>query len=234
MPDCAPDWLQCGGDSWNGASCCEGLVCHRKDKHYSQCLPESVPAAAWEAQPEALAPKRPRLCQHSDCSTAGATNWSGALEAGAAAIASVPWSHEISVGLLDVLHPSERYVQVIRNPGGGTSQCCSMRERRCRMAQQNFVHTYTNPHTFTNTFTHAQTQLLPPHECTEAPFRSCWSLAPASSRPSGRVATARESTWRNRRRSPPATRALPHKCPTPRSFAHRNGTTTTMACGSSR
>ena len=130
MPDCAPDWLQCGGDSWNGASCCEGLVCHRKDEHYSQCLPEAVPAAAWEEQPAALAPKRPRFCRHGDCATAGGTDWSGALEAGAAAIEAIPWSHAVSVGLVDVIHPNERQVQVVRNPGGGTSQCCSMRERR--------------------------------------------------------------------------------------------------------
>ena len=124
---CAPAWLQCGGDSWNGAACCEDAECHEKDEHYSQCIPkDSQMVAAWESQPASAAPQ---YCQHIECSFAGGTDWTRALQSALVVLEEkAPWSQEVSVGVLQVTHWSEPrlLVQAIRNPGGGTSDCCSM------------------------------------------------------------------------------------------------------------
>ena len=37
--DCGGQWDQCGGASWDGATCCkEGYTCTAQDEYYSQCL----------------------------------------------------------------------------------------------------------------------------------------------------------------------------------------------------
>merc|ERR1719221_2208448 len=37
---CSDAWVQCGGLSWGGATCCvEGNTCTRQSDHYSQCVP---------------------------------------------------------------------------------------------------------------------------------------------------------------------------------------------------
>ncbi|KAK0667561.1 Alpha/Beta hydrolase protein [Cercophora samala] len=37
--NCAPRWAQCGGQGWNGPTCCEsGSTCRASNQYYSQCL----------------------------------------------------------------------------------------------------------------------------------------------------------------------------------------------------
>lgn len=37
---CATAWGKCGGENWNGPTCCvSGHICNRKSKWYSQCIP---------------------------------------------------------------------------------------------------------------------------------------------------------------------------------------------------
>lgn len=126
---CAPDWMQCGGDSWNHLDCCEGSSCHVKDDHYSQCIPDGAFSAAWEPAATAAAgdANRPQYCQHSACSVAAGTDWAQQLVLSVGELEQKPWTRDISVGLMQVALPDGvRKVQVIRNPGGGTSTCCSM------------------------------------------------------------------------------------------------------------
>ncbi|OUM58344.1 carbohydrate-binding module family 1 protein [Piromyces sp. E2] len=36
---CAPKWAQCGGQDYNGPTCCQsGSTCHEYNKYYSQCM----------------------------------------------------------------------------------------------------------------------------------------------------------------------------------------------------
>ncbi|KAL6352638.1 hypothetical protein LRP88_13105 [Fusarium phalaenopsidis] len=36
--NCAPQWGQCGGQSWTGATCCKAGTCTKQNEWYSQCL----------------------------------------------------------------------------------------------------------------------------------------------------------------------------------------------------
>lgn len=113
---CASDYGQCGGDGWDGQRCCAGNECQTKDEYYSQCIP--VPKAN-----TATATAQRTVITSVNLDTAG--EHGERLQAAAADLeASAAWSHEVSVGLLEVAHPLERPVQVIRNTGGGTSRCC--------------------------------------------------------------------------------------------------------------
>ncbi|KAI8692476.1 hypothetical protein LRP88_07403 [Fusarium phalaenopsidis] len=44
---CASQWAQCGGFSWNGATCCQsGSYCSKINDYYSQCIPGEGPATS--------------------------------------------------------------------------------------------------------------------------------------------------------------------------------------------
>lgn len=118
---CAPAYGKCGGDGWNGADCCAGNVCDEKDEFYSQCIP--APKVTGGGGGAGAAARRP-VVTSVDLASSG--YWSGLLEASRSELSAVPWSWDVSVGLLDVSHALEPSVQVVRNPGGGTSTCCSM------------------------------------------------------------------------------------------------------------
>jgi endo-1,4-beta-xylanase len=37
--NCSPRWGQCGGQGWNGPTCCvSGTTCQNQNPWYSQCL----------------------------------------------------------------------------------------------------------------------------------------------------------------------------------------------------
>lgn len=121
---CAAAYSQCGGDHWVGFRCCPASKCREKDAHYSQCVPLGHPAP-WEQQVEEhdaanAAPRRQRVA-------AGIT-WAQSLANEARALSDMPWRVDVSAGVLDVALPAGAMsqVQVVRNPGGGTSRCCSM------------------------------------------------------------------------------------------------------------
>ena len=118
---CAPAYGKCGGDGWNGAGCCVGNVCEEKDEFYSQCIP--APKVTGGGGGVGADARRP-VVTSVDLASSGL--WSGLLEASRLELSAVPWSRAVSVGLLDVSHAHEPSVQVVRNPGGGTSKCCSM------------------------------------------------------------------------------------------------------------
>jgi len=45
-------WVQCGGSTWTGATCCQGgHHCSRQDEWYSQCLPGDEAPPATTPQP---------------------------------------------------------------------------------------------------------------------------------------------------------------------------------------
>lgn len=112
---CARDYGQCGGDGWDGQHCCAGSeACEEKDEYYSQCLPKAEVTTAMAAQ-------RPVV---TSVNLASAGSWSAQLQRSAEALAALPWSRDVSVGLLEVSNPVEPSVQIVRNPGGGTSHCC--------------------------------------------------------------------------------------------------------------
>ncbi|KAL2684491.1 hypothetical protein Neosp_005569 [[Neocosmospora] mangrovei] len=56
---CAGQWAQCGGFSWNGATCCQsGSYCSKINDYYSQCIPgeatsksSTLPASTTTTQP---------------------------------------------------------------------------------------------------------------------------------------------------------------------------------------
>lgn len=112
---CAGEYGQCGGDGWDGQHCCAGIDCEEKDEYYSQCIPRP------KATPATIA-ERAVVTSAGDASAAGI--WSGSLERGAAALEGMPFSLDVSIGILSVSHSAQPTVQVIRNPGGGTSKCC--------------------------------------------------------------------------------------------------------------
>ena len=111
---CATDYGQCGGDGWDGQRCCAGTECQEKDEYYSQCIP--IPKAAAVA-----AAQRP-VVTSINLDTPG--YYSDRLQKATAELEAAAWSHDVSVGLLEVSHPLESSVQVVRNTGGGSSKCC--------------------------------------------------------------------------------------------------------------
>ena len=117
---CAPAYAQCGGDRWDGRDCCKGNFCEEKDAFYAQCLPE--------AEKPIIGPTAGGGSGGSGVVTSvdhAAAKWSSLLKESVADLeAAVRWSLAVSVGVLDVSHAQQSTVQIVRNPGGGTSKCC--------------------------------------------------------------------------------------------------------------
>ena len=123
---CALEYGKCGGDGWDGTTCCEGLVCRRKDDYYSQCAIGPYQQAIRDAKNgqthHQTATVRMALAGRSS------TTWADTHRTAIAKLeeSRQGWLHHRCIGQLAVSHPEERSVVLVRNPGGGTSECCHM------------------------------------------------------------------------------------------------------------
>lgn len=145
---------QCGGKAnpntpYRGmTSCCDDATCVKKDNFYSQCLPPDDPRSHAKGMDGSsydddaygyddddddsstattASSERPAVVASAPPDrTAELQRYSTALTTAASHLSTAPWSTNLCVGLLRVTHAEATAVRVIRNPGGGTSRCCSM------------------------------------------------------------------------------------------------------------